>query len=60
MTQDCRPITIHDLLRRIEILENIIKPPCYNACPVCKINLTGVMGYVCNNPKCPVFPVVTC
>ena len=29
-------------------------------CGVCGLRITLVMGYVCNNPRCGVFPQVTC
>lgn len=29
-------------------------------CGVCGLRIMPVMGYVCSNPRCGVFPVVTC
>jgi hypothetical protein len=29
-------------------------------CGVCGLRILPVMGYVCNNPRCGVFPQVTC
>jgi hypothetical protein len=35
-------------------------PAKYSYCPVCGIKLYEIMGYVCGNQDCPVFPQVTC
>lgn len=29
-------------------------------CGECGMTFRGAMGYVCSNPRCPVFPVITC
>ena len=29
-------------------------------CGECGMVFKGAMGYVCSNPRCPVFPVITC
>lgn len=31
----------------------------YNRCTKCGLHLSGVMGYVCNDSRCPTFPTVT-
>lgn len=40
-----------------------LPPPTYETeyeCGECGMIFKGAMGYVCNNPCCPVFPVITC
>lgn len=29
-------------------------------CEECGMVFKGAIGYVCSNPRCPVFPVITC
>ena len=31
-----------------------------SSCRKCGLDLSGVMGYVCNDPMCPTMTVVTC
>jgi hypothetical protein len=42
----------------------LIGPKSYDwnkkTCPVCRLDLSNAMGYVCNNSACPVYPKVTC
>jgi len=33
--------------------------PVAKHCSVCNIRIDGVMGYVCSNDNCPIFPRVT-
>jgi len=34
--------------------------PDKSKCPVCGLELSGVMGYSCSRTDCPVFPQITC
>ncbi len=40
--------------------ENLDKLFISDKCSVCAISLKCIMGYVCNNPNCPIYPSATC
>ena len=50
----------------LPIIPPLPEPPAYApdgaiaVCGLCGLRITRVMGYVCSNPRCGVFPRVTC
>lgn len=61
MTQE--PKTSPDGLPIIPGLPENVPSPADGAvavCGVCGLRIMPVMGYVCSNPRCGVFPRVTC
>ena len=69
---ECEKVSWWDLQKAIErrdglpvipgLPEPMPKPPdgAVAICGVCGLRILPVMGYVCGNPRCGVFPRVTC
>jgi hypothetical protein len=43
-----------------ELPPTIDPNPTIGKCPLCNLELKGVMGYSCGNPNCPIFARATC